>query len=247
VLYFGDHNIMAGVRVYPGAAEFRSIAGEVSDPFKSADLPATMRALDRHFGGAGYTLKSLFRDERQKVVSKLLATTMADAETAYRQMYERNAPLMGFLTSMGATLPSILNRTAEFVLNTSLRKEFMAEELDLDRVRTLLDAAAREKIQLDAPWLGYALTQRFSRLADELALKPRGGLLQRFNQAVDLVRSLPFEVDLAHVQNVYYQLLQHVYPVVAAEGTEDSKRWIMDFTALGQKLGFSASAGEVAS
>jgi hypothetical protein len=238
-LYFGDHNIMAGVRAHPGDAEFHSISREVSEPFRSADLPATMRLLDRHFAGAGYTLKSLFRDERQKVVSKLLATTMAEAETAYRQIYEHNAPLMGFLSSMGATLPSILNRTAEFVLNTSLRKEFMAEELDLERVRSLLDAAAREKIQWDAPWLGYALTKRFSRMADDLALKPRGGLLQRFNQAVDLVRSLPFEVDLAHVQNVYYQLQQHVYPVVSTEGTDDSKQWIADFSALGQKLGFS--------
>ena len=164
---------------------------------------------------------------------------MAEAETVYRQIYEHNAPLMGFLSSMGATLPSILNRTAEFVLNTSLRKEFMAEELDLERVRSLLDAAAREKIQWDAPWLGYALTKRFSRMADDLALKPRGDLLQRFNQAVDLVRSLPFEVDLAHVQNVYYQLEQHVYPVVVAEGTDDSKQWITDFSSLGQKLGFS--------
>jgi hypothetical protein len=40
------------------------------------------------------------------------------------------------------------------------------------------------------------------------------------------------------VQNVYNQLLQHVYPVVTAEGTDDSKQWITDFT-LGQKLGFS--------
>ena len=238
-LYFGDHNIVAGVRAYPGEAEFRSISREVSEPFRSADLPATMRLLDRHFAGAGYTLKSLFRDERQKVVSKLLATTMAEAETAYRQIYEHNAPLMGFLTSMAATLPSILNRTAEFVLNTSLRKEFMAEELDLERVRSLLDAAAREKIQWDAPWLGYALTKRFSHMADDLALRPRGDPLQRFNQAVDLVRSLPFEVDLAHVQNVYYQLQQHVYPVVATEGSDDSKQWITDFSALGQKLGFS--------
>jgi len=115
----------------------------------------------------------------------------------------------------------------------------MADELDLERVRALLDAAAREKIQWDAPWLGYALSKRFSRMAGELALKPRGDLLRRFNQAVDLVRSLPFEVDLAHVQNVYYQLLLHVYPVVAAEGTADSRQWMTEFMALGQKLGFS--------
>jgi len=237
VLHFGDHNLMAGVRPYPGEAEFRAIVREVREPFQSADLPAVLRLLDRHFGGANYSLKSLFRDERQKVVSKLLGSTMAEAEAAYRQIYEHHAPLMGFLSGMGAPLPKMLHLTAEFVLNTSLRKEFTADQLDIDRIQALLDAAIREKIQWDEAWLSYALTKRFSRMADELAVKPQADLLHRFNLAVDLLRSLPFEVDLGRVQTVYYQLLQHVYPVVAEEGDEASRLWMSEFTALGQKLG----------
>jgi hypothetical protein len=237
VLHFGDHNVMAGVREYPGEAQFRATVREVRDPFESADLPAVVRTLDRHFSGSIYTLKSLFRDERQKVVSKLLGSTMTEVELAYQQIYEHHAPLMGFLSGVGAPLPKMLHLTAEFVLNTALRKEFLKDDLDLERVRNLLDTAAREKIQWDDAWLGYALTRRFGRLAEELALKPRGDLLHRFNLAVDLVRSLPFEVDLARVQNVYYHLLQHVYPVVAQEGTEDAKLWIREFTDLGTKLG----------
>jgi len=237
VLHFGDHNLMAGIRLYPGDTEFRNIVRELREPFHSADLPAVLRLLDHHFGGATYTLKSLFRDERQKVVSRLLGSTMAEAEGAYAQIYERHAPLMGFLSGMGAPLPKMLHLTAEFVLNTALRKEFMAEELDIERVQTLLGTAAREKIQWDEAWLGYALTRRFGRMADALAVKPQEDALHRFNQAVDLVRSLPFEVDLRRVQNVYYQLLQHVYPVVAKEGDEASQLWISEFTALGEKLG----------
>jgi alpha-amylase/alpha-mannosidase (GH57 family) len=236
VLHFGDHNLMAGIRSYPGETEFRSIVRELREPFHSADLPAVVRLLDRHFDGATYTLKSLFRDERQKVVSSLLKVTMDEAEEAYRRIYENHAPLMGFLSGMGAPLPKMLHLTAEFVLNTALRKEFMADQLDLERVQTLLDTAAREKIQWDEAWLGYALTKRFGRMADDLAVKPREDSLHRFNLAVDLVRSLPFEVDLRRVQNVYYQLLQHVYPVVLEEGDEASQLWISEFTALGQKL-----------
>ncbi len=247
VLHFGDHNLMAGIRLYPGEAEFRSIVRELREPFLSADLPAVLRLLDRHFGGATYSLKSLFRDERQKVVSKLLASTMAEAEAAYTQIYEHHAPLMGFLSGMGAPLPKMLHLTAEFVLNTALRKEFMADELDLERVQSLLDTAAREKIQWDEAWLGYALTKRFARMADDLAVKPREDSLHRFNQAVDLVRSLPFEVDLRRVQNVYYQLLQHVYPVVLKEGDEASQLWVTEFAALGQKLGVCVDPSPAAS
>ncbi len=237
VLHFGDHNVIAGVRGFRGEQEFKNSERELRESFQSADLPAVLRLLDKHFDGATYSLRSLFRDERQKVVSKILGSTMDEAEAAYRQIYEHHAPLMGFLSDMGAPLPKMLHLTAEFVLNTALRKEFLADEIDLERIQTLLDTAAREKIQWDEAWLGYALKRRLSRMADELAVNPREERLQRFNAAVGLVLSLPFEVNLAPVQNVFYQLLQNVYPTVALEGDESSQRWISEFAALGQKLG----------
>ncbi|MGB7553871.1 MAG: DUF3536 domain-containing protein, partial [Candidatus Korobacteraceae bacterium] len=237
VLHFGDHNVTAGVRGFRGEQEFKSAARELRESFQSADLPAVLRLLDKHFNGATYSLRSLFRDERQKVVSKILGSTMDEAEAAYRQIYEHHAPLMGFLSDMGAPLPKMLHLTAEFVLNTALRKEFLADEIDLERIQTLLDTAAREKIQWDEAWLGYALKRRLSRMADELAVNPREERLQRFNAAVGLVRSLPFEVNLAPVQNVFYQLLQNVYPTVALEIDEASQRWASEFAGLGEKLG----------
>jgi hypothetical protein len=237
VLHFGDHNIIAGVHGFRGEQEFKAAARELRDCFQSADLPAVLRLLDKHFEGATYSLRSLFRDERQKVVSKILGATMDEAEAAYRQIYEHHAPLMGFLSDMGAPLPKMLHLTAEFVLNTALRKEFLADEIDLERIQTLLDTAAREKIQWDEAWLGYALNRRLVRMADELAVNPREERLQRFNAAVSLVRSLPFEVNLGPVQNVFYQLLQNVYPAVALDGDESSQRWVSEFAGLGEKLG----------
>ncbi len=237
VLHFGDHNVTAGVRPFRGEQEFKTVVRELREAFQSADLPAVLRLLDRHFAGASYSLRSLFRDERQKVVSKILKSTMDEAEAAYRQIYEHHAPLMGFLSGMGAPLPKMLHLTAEFVLNTALRKEFLADELDLERIQTLLDSAAREKIQWDEAWLGFALNRRLGRLAEELAVNPSQERLQRFNAAVSLVSSLPFEVNLGRVQNVFYQLLQNVYPVFALESDDTSQRWIAEFSALGEKLG----------
>ncbi len=145
---------------------------------------------------------------------------------------------MGFLSGMGAPLPKMLHLTAEFVLNTSLRQEFMADELDLERVRD----SARHRRPRKNPMgrqHGSAMPSPSASAAwpTSWPLKPQEGLLHRFNLAVDLVRSLPFEVDLRRVQNVYYQLLQHVYPVVAREADEASRLWIGEFTALGHKLG----------
>ncbi len=237
VLHFGDHNVTAGVRAFRGEQEFQTVVAELREAFHSSDLPAVLRLLDAHFAGATYSLKSLFRDERQKVVSKILGCTMDEAEAAYRQIYEHHAPLMGFLSGVGAPLPKMLHLTAEFVLNTALRKEFMADELDVERVHTLIETAAREKIQWDEAWLRFALNLRLGRMADELAVNPREERLERFNDAADLVLSLPFKVNLGRVQNVFYQLLQNVYPAVVANGNGTSQGWIAQFESLGGKLG----------
>jgi hypothetical protein len=236
VLHFGDHNVTAGVRPFRGEPEFKAVVRELRDSFHAADLPAVLRLLDHHFAGATYSLKSLFRDERQKVVSKILGSTMDEAEAAYRQIYEHHAPLMGYLSGVGAPLPKMLHLTAEFVLNTALRKEFLSDEFNLERIQTLLETATREKIQWDEAWLAYALNRRLGRMADELAVNPREERLQQFNAAVDMVKSLPFKVNLGRVQNVFYQLLQNVYPVVALEGDSVNLGWLTEFEALGARL-----------
>ncbi len=227
-----------GVVAYPGEADFRGMVRDVRDSFQDANLPDVVRQLDRTSAKQATRSNRCFAMSARRVVSSLLGSTMDEVEASYRFIYERHAPLMGLLGGMGAPLPKMLHLTAEFVLNTSLRQAFNADELNVERIRTLIDTAAREKIQWDSAWLAYSLTRRFGKMADGLALKPHEDLLHRVNLAVDLVRSLPFEVDLARVQNVYYHLQQNVYPLFAEKSDTASLLWIQEFTTLGEKLGF---------
>ena len=75
------------------------------------------------------------------------------------------------------------------------------------------------------------------RRLTELAPRNRIDAMMEEVDGRALVRSLPFEVNLAPVQNVFYQLLQNVYPAVALEGDESSQRWVSEFAGLGEKLG----------
>ena len=52
-----------------------------------------------------------------------------------------------------------------------------------------------------------------------------------------MARSLPFEVDLWKVQNVYYQLQQSEYPK-----RHDEPEWVQPFLSLGDKLRMHAPA-----
>ncbi len=209
VLHFGDHNLSAGIRPFAGEEAFRAMAAEALRAFQGADLPECLRVLDRHFRSAIYSLKSLFRDEQRRIVSQIVNSTLGEAESAYRQVYDQHAQLMSFLSELRMPLPGILRVTSDFVLERALRRALTDRDIDLEHIRTLLETAARDDVKLDVPALQFTLRERLNALVDQWALKPHDrDLLEMVAAIVSMASVLPFEVDLWKVQNVYYRVLQ---------------------------------------
>jgi hypothetical protein len=236
-LHLGDHNLNAGTRYFQDQQSYEGLVREVSETFLSGDLPAALRALDRQFAGVTYSLKSLFRDEQRRIVSTILDSMLGEAENSFRQLYEHHAPLMRFLGELGTPPPKVLHMTAEFVLNGSLRRAFEEEDLDLERIRALLDAAQREHVQLDGAGLSYALNHSLESMMERFQAEPAElQRLQRLEEVIAMARSLPFEVNLWKVQNRFYQMLQRVRPEFQAHGGDEARTWLTHFDSLGDKL-----------
>ncbi len=243
VVHLGDHNFNAGVRHFIDTDTYEAMVAELLDVFARADMAETVRVLDRHFEGATFSLKSLFRDEQRHVLDEILENILGEVAASYRQIYDNHATLMRFLTTNQMPQPKVLRITAEFVLNTALRRAFGEEELDLDRISGLQEAAARERVQLDATGLAYVVEQRMKELAARFAANPlEPGALARLTEVVDLVRSLPFEVNLWKAQNVYYEIMRRVYPEVLARSDQEGQRWAREFVVLGERLGVTVIA-----
>ena len=240
VLHLGDNNVIAGVRpTAPGDGPYQEFAREAREVFSRADLPATMRLLDRQFAGATYSLKSLFRDEQRRIVDIILQSILQEAEGAYRQIYEHHAPLMRFLNELTLPMPQVLLMSAEFVVNAALRRQFSSPDPDLDRIRALLEAARADKIALDDAGLSYALKKSLDRLFASLLEAPTDlGLLNKLVALISVTRSLPFEVDLWRVQNIFHHLLRNVYPAMRELDEEEARAWTSRFEQLGEKLSF---------
>ena len=235
VLHLGDHNINAGVREFRGEQAYAEAKRELSEAFNRADVAESLRLLDKSFRGGHYTLKSLFRDEQRRIVGHILESTLAEVEANYRQVYESDAPLLRFLSELRMPRPKVLQSTAEFVINSSLRHVFEAEDLDLGAVAALMDAAARDEITLDTAGLSYALKKRLAEFAERLAADPADpAVFARFETAVRLARSLPFEVDLWTAQNVAYRVLQEVCD--GEQGATTDQEWLQRWLAIAEKL-----------
>jgi alpha-amylase/alpha-mannosidase (GH57 family) len=230
VIRFGDHNVSAGVRRVRGEKEYRETQAEALRAFQAADIPETLRVLDRHFEGTSYSLRSLFKDEQRKVLRQILRSTMEEVESAYRQVYEHHASLMDFFGETGAPIPSVLRQTAEFVLNARIRRAFDVEDpIPVGELRSVIQTAQRERVTLGINGIGFVISRRLNRMSTELPEDPDVSVLDYLNEVIALVREFPFEVDLTRMQNRVYEYMETKYP---AHAKREENEWVRQFGQL---------------
>lgn len=240
IVHLGDHNMSGGVREFKSDAEYAAMCDSVIVAFESADMPEVLRLLDQHFIELTYSMRSLFRDEQRRVLDIILASTMADAEALSSRLYEQHAPVLRYMGTLDQPLPPPLRALADFVLNSTLRRELDQSELDFVRISTVLDEAEDLGIELDRAGIGFALQRAIERSTERWALDPEQLTpLRRLRTAAELSGSLPVELDLALVQNHFYGLMERLYPrlyELAERGDTFATEWREHFVALGHVL-----------
>jgi alpha-amylase/alpha-mannosidase (GH57 family) len=237
VLHLGDHTVTAGVQPFTRDQALERLRQDLNEPFDRADFPEALRALDRAFPDGTYSLSSLFRDQQRLVLDKILESTLHDAESVYRQVYERHAPLMRYLTDLNIPLPNALELAAEYVLNTSLIRAVSDEDLEPQRVLTLLKDAQARDVKLDQEGLGYALEGTLERLADRMLKAPKDvERVSALEGAVRLATAVPFRVNTWSIQNAFWELKETTHPEFAGRSDDEARTWLSHYRALGKLL-----------
>lgn len=240
VLHLGDHSIACGTGEYQGAESYEALVKEVSDAFAGADFPKTILLLGKYFGTSTYSLSSLFADERRKVLNIIMEPTLREAEAAYSAIYEHHAPLIRFLTGSGTPRPQVLSVAADLCLNAKLRRLLQGDGLDPEVVRPLLEEARLAGATLDTTALGLLLAANIEHLAEQILEEPEDlSRLASLNKAAQLVRTLPFKVNLWKTQNICYKLLQTNwtdYKEKAESGNEDAQQRLHHYAALAENF-----------
>ncbi|MGH7446873.1 MAG: DUF3536 domain-containing protein, partial [Longimicrobiales bacterium] len=239
VLHFGNHNLTGGIRRFAGDEEYRALRDELLRAFSTADLSAVVRQL-ANFPEYTFSLKSLFGDRQRQILYRVLESSVNEAEQAYRRLYDDNASLMRFLIAQDLPLPRAFRMAAEFVLNRDIRATLAAPKVDLERARSLLEEAEATRVQLDREGLSYVVGKSLECVAYEILEQPHDlELLVSWADLASLTSALPFDVNLWKSQNVFYELLNTVYPAVrqrAEAGEAEAARWAEVFTAIGEQL-----------
>jgi alpha-amylase/alpha-mannosidase (GH57 family) len=240
VLHFGDHNVTCGLMEYLDRPSHQKMKKDIFAAFDKADFPEILRMLNTYFGASMYSLKSLFRDEQRKILNVVLATALSEALSAYHHIYEHHVPLMRFLKDAGSLPPRALYAAGEFYVNSQLQQAFSQGELDYKSIRNLLEEANLSGISLDADTLEFTLREQLEQIAESFKSAPENiELLEILVTGVNLVYSLPFDVNLRKAQNIHYDLGRRIYPVFrqkSADGDAQAGRWVELFDELSEKL-----------
>lgn len=240
-VHLGDHNVSGGVREFGGDEAYRAMVERLFEPFDRADVPETIRAIDRVFGHELYSLRQMFRDEQRRILDRITSARVSEAESLLRRVYETHAPLMRFLHQVSIPEPAPFRSAAQTALNAALRQAIEADDIDPAAIHSLLAEASSAGVDIDRQGLGFALNRAIERRFAALASNGDDmGALDRLDAAVALARDLPFEASFRRVQNGYWHLAQTLRRRMKrrqADGDAAAEAWVTRFDALGGRLG----------
>jgi len=217
VLHEGNHEITADVR--RGRHDFAPLAKAFREK----------GALDGYFSDRTFGLSSLFGDEQRRIVDILTRSGLKDAEAAHRSLFAHHQATMRFFAELGVPPPKALSVAAEVVLNGNLRRALVHEPIDPETIDNLLEKAIAEGVPLDEASLAYAARESLNAKAERFFESPENlELLEELRRSVAVMPSLPFEVDLWKVQNLYFLFL--------TDSAAGSSAFQESFRALGEQL-----------
>lgn len=243
MLYMGEHNVTGGIREAGAVERFHATAQQLKEAYNTAEFPQIIRMIDQHFGGATYSLKSLFKDEQRKILHGILASAREDLAHRFQLIAERYGPLMKFLQNINAPFPPALETAADFVLREGILRALQEPELDLAHLgHAFKEAALRHDRVLDQD-IAFALSNRFDSFMTNVALQPSDAeQMSRVVELAALIRRLPLAVNTAGGQNVWWELLKKIAPGYqnrALEGDAEATEWLQKFHRLGEELHFN--------
>ena len=235
VLHLGDQNLSAAVKCFPDMDEaaWNKFNDQARSALRRSNLPELIHLIEDLFGSNTFSLASLFADEQQQILKRILKQTLTDLEDSLIRIYEEHATLLHYLRDSNVPAPSALELTAGFAINASLRRALEAEHFNPAELSRLLRRAEMDHVELDIPMLNYTADGLMKRamLALEAAVKSQQmSVLVETVAIAESLRTLPGPSNLWHAQNIWDQMRR------SPGSTGWHREWWESFRKLGSAL-----------
>lgn len=238
VLHLGDHNFIGGVD-HLKQDDFLLMQGKVFAAFAQSNIPETIAQINRYFSSNNYSLWYLFKQEQQNILNQVLRSTMNDIENSFRQIYEHHYPLMHIKNDVRLPLPRMLTTVVEFVLQRDLSDVLEAKDLDMDKLRSLVEEMKRWSFKRDQSNLSFVASNCLNTLMARLKDHPENIILmEQITQSLEMLMTLSLDLELWEAQNHFFALNKSIYEDIVSQSELDplAMQWVKTFRRLGELL-----------
>jgi len=241
VLHLGEQNIFGAATAAMDDNAFQKMHREIKNAFSSGNTTEVIRLMNICFGGNNYSLWHLFKDEQRHILNELLATTWQEVEASFRHIYEHNYTIMNMMRSMRIPLPGALLTAAEFVINEDLKRLVCQHEIDIGRLRAIVEECSRLAIKLDESKLRFEVSRKIGSLMTQLERRSRdAALVETIATMLGILLQIIDQLDLQVAQNVFFGIARDEYAGMKAAadgGDEAAAKWVGHFEKLAEYLG----------
>lgn len=236
VIYLGKHDLIGNLSLTIELDKFSSMQFRMIDAFEDGRLGDVITLMQTYFGPEKYSIWSLFKEEKRKILDMIARQGLSDIEMSLRRTYNRDYPLVNALANNDIPIPNAYRTTFEYILNADLIKCFGPDRISIKALERIAAEMKRWSLKIEDPKTversaGESIYHEIRRIASERENVRR---IQRLNRLFPILQEFQLEPILYRSQNLFFEISKENRD---RKPGELSLEWLQQFTALGENLG----------
>lgn len=201
VLYIGQHHIIGSASSISEDI-FNKMKMEIVQAFRESKVYQVVDIMQHYFGGSNFSFFELFKDERNKVLKKILESSVKSAADSYKHIFERNYNLLNVIQAAEIAVPSVIKRNTEIVINLELHQSLQNPDADLRKLRHLVREVKKWQIPVEKNLLSFETTNKINGMIAKFSQQPEDlVILKDISEVLSLVEIIDLDPSLNKLQN----------------------------------------------
>ena len=236
VIYLGKHDLIGNLSLNIEIDKFSGMQFRMIDAFEDGRLGDVITVMQTYFGPEKYSIWSLFKEEKRRILDMIARQGLEDIEMSLRRTYDRDYPLVTALSNNDIPIPNAYKTTFEYILNADLIKCFKPDRINIKTLERISAEMKRWNLKIEDPKsversAGDSIYQELKRISAERDNVKR---VQRLNRLFPILEKFELEPNLYRCQNLYFEISIETREQKTNEGNND---WMEQFSILGDNLG----------
>ncbi len=236
VIYLGKHDLIGNLSLNIEIDKFSGMQFRMNDAFEDGRLGDVISIMQTYFGPEKYSIWSLFKEEKRKILDMIARQGLEDIEASLRRTYNRDYPLVNALSNNDIPIPNAYRTTFAYILNADLIKCFRPDRINIKTLERIVAEMKRWNLEIEDPKTversaGESIYDELKRIRGERENVKR---IQRLIRLFPILEKFKLEPNLHRAQNLYFEISMENREVKL---NALAKEWLEQFAMLGDNLG----------